>query len=224
MWCIESVTPKICGVGNEDRAAENEQEEESNDGNDDVHAELDTASPVLLLEEREFRPVYTISVWKEPVSRDDRATVAVLLPSGVPESRGGVRVEIEDELVLRITVKWPRVMTDVPRMLRVLIDGSCGTRIDPSHPMVGGFYDALHAVQHEKDAVVESFARIPLPFTVLPRPVKRLCAYQGSAAVVLLVTVEVPASAFADIDELPLFTAKPAALSAVDNASANTTA
>lgn len=148
------------------------------------------------------------SIWKEPFKRDDRATVSIMLPSGVTVVKGGVRVEIEEESTLKITVKWPTAMTDIKKILRVLIYGTYGTKIHTSHPMVGGFFDALHDARGEKNAAVESFARITLPFSVLPKPVNWMCAYKGTSAVILLVTVDVPASAFTAVEDMPIFVAK----------------
>ena len=73
-------------------------------------------------------------------------------------------------------------------MLRVLIDVSCGTEIRPSHPMVGGFYDALYKTKQNLDSVVESFARIPSSIPVLPHPEKCLCVYDARSAMLLILS------------------------------------
>lgn len=99
-------------------------------------------------------------------------------------------------------------MTDIKKMLRVLIDGTGRTKIHPSHPLVGGFLDALHDAQGEKNVAVEFFARITLPFPVVPKPLNWMCAYEGTSAVILLVTVEVPSSAFTAVEDMPTFVAK----------------
>ncbi len=119
-----------------------------------------------------------------------------------------MRVDIEEEMCLRITIRWPKVLNNIQYMQRVLIDRSFATKIYCSHSMVGGIHDALHKMKKNRASVVESFARIPLPFPVLPHPEKWLCAYDESSAMVLILNVQVPRSAFAALDDLPVYTAK----------------
>ena len=102
----------------------------------------------LLYSALEFRPLFLLSTWKDPESRDDRVTAAVLMPSGLNEKRGDIRVEIEEERYLRITVSWPNILMNAENLLDSIINGKCGYRIHKTHPMVSGFRDALHELSN----------------------------------------------------------------------------
>ena len=60
-----------------------------------------------------------------------------------------------------------------------------------------GFHDALRMHQTDRVAKREAVARINLPFAVKPDPQRWLCAYEATAAKVLIVRMEGPTSRFA---------------------------
>ena len=154
-----------------------------------------------------WRPLFLISEYKDIESRDDRCAAAILLPSGVHECPGGIKVEIEGSSILRITITSPPTLTDTGTMLSNFLEGVGVAKMDRSDPMISGFHDALRALQPDREGKREAVARIPLPFAVKPDPPKWLCAYEGSATKILIVKMEGPTSSFAKLNTLTTLTA-----------------
>ena len=51
-----------------------------------------------------------IKAWKDPQARDDRATVAILIPFGISERDEDLRVEVVRESTLNLCAKWHRCL------------------------------------------------------------------------------------------------------------------
>ena len=64
-----------------------------------------------------WNTIFIRSLRKDPSTKDDRVSVAVLLPSGVIEKAGDLRVEIEGDDVLKFTVMWPKAMSSVHKLM-----------------------------------------------------------------------------------------------------------
>lgn len=160
-----------------------------------------------------------LSVWKAVRTRENRVSAAVLLPSGVCDTPGGISLEIEDEKILKVTVRWPRVFMDVDVLLKQFLEGGEVTKIDRSHPMIGGFEDALRTYQKETDKDIESTTRVELPFSVLPNPPRYLCVYEDTSTAVLIVTMESPRAAFSESNEIPVLYARKTPLNPVSGSS-----
>lgn len=58
-----------------------------------------------------------------PLSKDNRVSVAVILLTGVGERPGGVQVLVENSRYLRVTILWPAVLTNVPLLMGMWLDG-----------------------------------------------------------------------------------------------------
>ena len=153
-------------------------------------------------DEKEWRPPFLLSQYKDIDTRDNRCAVAILFPSGVHDNIHGISVDIENSRVLRVSVLWPTSMSDVRIMLRNFLDGTGVQRIDRSDPMIGGFNDALREFQPELDGKKESVTRISLPFPVNPDPARWLCTYEGSSTKILLVKMEGPSARVIKSNEL----------------------
>ena len=152
-------------------------------------------------------PLFLISVYKDIESRDDRCAAAILLPSRVHEYPDGIKVEIEGSSTLRITIAQSPTLTDTRTMLSNFLEGVGVAKMDRCDPMIGGFHDALRALQPDREGKRESVAHIPLPFAVKPNPPKWLCAYEGSATKILIVKMEGPTTSFAKLNTLTSLTA-----------------
>ena len=92
-------------------------------------------------------PLFLISEYKDIESRDDPCAPAVLLPSGVHEYPDGIKVEREGSSTLRITITWPRTLTDTRTMLSNFLEGVRVAKMDRTDPIIGGFRGALRALQ-----------------------------------------------------------------------------
>ena len=57
-----------------------------------------------------FQPIYNLSVWKDPESKNQKFSIRILLPTGVGENPGDLNVCVEDGNLLKITVMWPTAM------------------------------------------------------------------------------------------------------------------
>jgi len=160
-----------------------------------------------------------LRVWKAVRTRENQVYAAFLLPSGVCDTPGSISLEIEDEKILKVTVRWPRVFMDVDVLLKQFLEGGEVTKIDRSHPMIGGFEDALRTYQKETDKDIESTTRVELPFSVLPNPPRYLCVYEDTSTAVLIVTMESPRAAFSESNEIPVLYARKTPLNPVSGSS-----
>lgn len=93
-------------------------------------------------------------------------------------------------------------------LLNQFLEGSGVDQIDRSHPMVGGFEDAVQATQKEKNKNAESTTRIELSFAVLSNPQRYLCVYEHTSSAVLIVTMEAPRTHFSAVNEIPVLYAR----------------
>jgi len=79
--------------------------------NEDEIIENDFSVPTAITNPLLFSPIFNLSVWKDPNSKDQCVSVAVLLPTGIGEKPDDLSICVEDENVLKITVMWPTAMT-----------------------------------------------------------------------------------------------------------------
>lgn len=146
----------------------------------------------LLMAPLQFKPFFVLSEWKHQRTKDNRVSVAILLPTGVGEQEGDVRVSVEDGLFLRVDVVWPPALTNVPMLMEMWLQGDGVPKIEDYHPQVQGFYDYLQQFQANQRDKVESFARLPLPFVVKPDFERHVLGWEGSSQIILFVTLSAP--------------------------------
>lgn len=65
-----------------------------------------------------FDPIHIMSVWKDPIFKDNRVSVAILQLSGIAENSNNLSICVESEFVLKSTVMWLSTMTDVPKLIQ----------------------------------------------------------------------------------------------------------
>ncbi len=74
-------------------------------------------------------------------------------------------------------------------------------KIEEYHPQVQGFFDFLEHFPSRQSDKIESFARIPLPFAVKPDFERHVLGWDGTAQIVLFVTLSAPERNFTPNDD-----------------------
>lgn len=111
-----------------------------------------------------FKPLFMISNWTERSTLAKRLSVAIILPSGIGTGDFSINV-VDGGQYLQLAVRWPQPLLDVLVMHRWKLTDSDSTFM-PYHPSVLGFEATLSELRSRNSDVVESVARIPLPFAV----------------------------------------------------------
>lgn len=132
-----------------------------NDSNESLH---DTADQDDELTTGFFKPLYTISIWKEPETMTRRVTLAIVLPSGIECGNFSLRV-INGGGCLEVTVKWPTPLLDLSMMHKKWLTG-VSSPYQVYHPEYIGFQESMKKLRCKSTDWIESMTRIPLPFTV----------------------------------------------------------
>lgn len=112
-----------------------------------------------------FVPLHLISVWQEPGTMTKCLSVAILLPSGIGEGDFAWRV-IGEGHVLEISVIWPPPLQQPEIMHKKWLNKDNREGFEMYHPKVVGFQLALKQLRKRNSDMVESVARIMLPFPV----------------------------------------------------------
>ena len=112
-----------------------------------------------------FNPLYLQSVWKERKSATKRLTLAILLPSEIISGEFSLRVADGGEY-LELTIEWPKPLVDPDTMHRKWLCSDGDDRMRDHHPKLNGFEEALKSLRSRMTELIESTARIPLPFPV----------------------------------------------------------
>ena len=60
----------------------------------------------------QFMSMYMIGTWKDPFTKDERAAVSVLLPSGTSDRIDDSNFRVESGWILEVEAQWPTASTD----------------------------------------------------------------------------------------------------------------
>eukprot|EP00171_Calliarthron_tuberculosum_P010085 IDg10085t1 len=60
----------------------------------------------------EFKPLYNISTWKHPRTRDGRVTIILQLAAGSVEQPNDVHAEVVNGWIVRVDMMWPPVLSE----------------------------------------------------------------------------------------------------------------
>ena len=140
----------------------------------------------------QFDPIHVMSVWKDPVSKDNRVSVAVLFTSGVAENSNNLNICVESDNLLKITVMWPSTKTSVPQLMQRWISEEVGKPMMEYHPQIQGFYTLLEKFQSREGDPIYSSASISLPFAVKSDFTRVLLGWEGTEQIVLCKTLFAP--------------------------------
>jgi len=129
-----------------------------------------------------FVPIYMISQWKEPTTKDDRISLAILLPSGTSDKIDDISVRIINGIKLELTIPWPSAFLNI----------NCE-----------GFSTYRMQFQTQETDVIQSTAEILLPFEVVADFEQHLLGWNGNNQEVLFVILKAPSKMYTkDIGKL----------------------
>lgn len=144
-----------------------------------------------------WQPLYAVAPWRDPVTKEDYISAAVVLPTGVGEQANDIIVRIEDGKKLRVGVAWPLALADSERLNRKWITGSGVPQIEAYHPRVMAFANFVEKYQaHEGERII-SWATIDLPNAVKPDFEKHTFGFKDSKTIVVYVDMMSPERNFA---------------------------
>ncbi len=119
----------------------------------------------LTLGEKFFKPLYLLSIWKEPGTMTKRVTAAVILPSGVETGDFSICIS-PCGMSLEIAVVWPVPLVDLTCMHKKWLRPESGSGFQVFYPRYTGFEQVLKKIKQRSSDDVQSIARIPLTFAV----------------------------------------------------------
>ncbi len=175
-------------------APANEEVESDEDGEDDdaLDKHGGQAGEEVLSHSLTFKPLYIMSKWKDILAKDARVSVAILLPTGIGEHVGDIKVQVDDEEYLAVGVAWPSSLTEPKILTKKWLVGDEVEMIEGYHLMVENFYKFLSKFQRCKNEQVMSWCRIPLPFPVKPDIKQYVLGWEGTEQIVLFITLFAP--------------------------------
>jgi len=134
---------------------------------DALRNETDTA-PAFVVNTPHCKPLYILSTWRDPRTRDGRISIVLVLPSGVLQMEGGVVAEVVSERKVKVTITWPTPATDVQKIVSGIL--AVDSNLDLSHGtlMAQGFHDFLSQYRAKEADPIVSTCLIELPFPVKP--------------------------------------------------------
>lgn len=154
-----------CNVSDANLSTKRRKSQEPISAVDDMEDGEGADGAELMLGDLDFKPLYVLSVWTEPRTTTKCITLAIVLPSGVGSGKFSCRVVDGGEYV-ELTVMWPNPLIDIETMHRKWIQADSQTDFKLYHPKVIGFQNALKQLRIRSSDIIESTARIPLPFVV----------------------------------------------------------
>lgn len=80
-----------------------------------------------------------MSVWKDPGSRGNFVSVAIILLIGFAEQPQDLVISVENGNLLKVEVAWPQFLADGVEMHRKLIQGNSNAKIAKYHPRIMSF-------------------------------------------------------------------------------------
>lgn len=144
----------------------------------------------------EFKPLYMLSVWKEPSTKDERISVAILLPSGISENIDDITVRIVKGQELELTIPWPSSFMNLKQLMQVWLEGDGVTRIEDYHPHCEGFAAYRMKFQKQETDLIHSKAIIHLPFEVISEFEQHLLGWEGNSQEVLFLILKAPSKMY----------------------------
>ena len=144
-----------------------------------------------------WKPLYLVGSWKEPNSKENIVSVAVLLPTGVGETLSDLEVKVENGNRLLMGVVWPSIIANGETLHRKWIQGNDVEKITNYHPRIMAFVNYVERFQEKEGDRIVSWAKIDLPTPVKPDFIKHFLGFVGSNAVVLYIDLQAPNRNFA---------------------------
>ena len=148
-----------------------------------------------------WQPLHSIGAWKDPSSKENFVSVAILLPTGIGEQPQDIVIRVEKEMQLKVGVAWPKCLADGVELHRKWTQGNSVEKIASYHPRIMSFSNFIERFQSREGDRVLSWATIQLPMNVKPDFTKYLLGYKGATALILYVDLQAPDRNFAVREE-----------------------
>ena len=62
--------------------------------------------------------MFNLSIWRDPGIKDQKISLGILLPTGIGEKPDDLKVCVENENILKLTVMWPSALTCIPQLMQ----------------------------------------------------------------------------------------------------------
>ena len=67
-----------------------------------------------------YRPLFVMSNWRDPKTRDGRVAIFILLPSGILEKDNSVRAVVVGAMSVSISFTWPSALLQAERLMTTM--------------------------------------------------------------------------------------------------------
>ena len=149
-----------------------------------------------------FNLVLSLSFWKDPIPRVQKVSVGILLSSGVGEKPDDLCVSVDDENMLKITIRLPSAMIPVLQSMQRWLTGAASPEIKEYHSKIQGFFTFLEKFQAKEGDPIYSTTQIALPFIVKPDFNRVVLRWKGTNQVVLFVPLSTPGLNYQKEDDM----------------------
>lgn len=115
-----------------------------------------------------FKPIYLLSTWRDPRSRDGRISLIMVLPTGALDVDDAVHAEVITSKQVKVSISWPAPITDVQKLVAGVLAVEPSLDISHGTLMAQGFHDFLAQYREKELDSISSTCLIDLPFPVKP--------------------------------------------------------
>eukprot|EP00171_Calliarthron_tuberculosum_P003541 IDg3541t1 len=150
----------------------------------------------FLMSPLQFKPLYMLGSWKDPRTKDDKISIAVLLPSGISEHPGDIVATVVDDWFMQLSVTWPTSFMSTVQLMHIWLQGDGVEKIEDYHPHFQSFSAFRERFQTSEEDKIHSVARIPLPFAVKSDFEQHLLGWHGTSQTVLFLILSAPSRNF----------------------------
>lgn len=133
------------------------------------------------------KPMYAMTTWRHPKTRDGRLAVLIVLPTGAIEREDGIKAELVTSEQLQISLSWPPALLDADGIMKALLS-FCNDLEDGQGPLLAqGLRDFTDPLHSEASQDVVSSCNIQLPFPVKPDFEEDVMKFDGNDSTTIYV-------------------------------------
>jgi len=138
------------------------------------------------------KPLYLLSTWRDPRTRDGRISILIVLPTGVLEIDDAVTAEVVSENQIELTIQWPTPAINVQKLVSGVLAVQNHLELSHGTLMEQGFHDFLSQYRSKEADPISSTCIIQLPFAVKPDFDEEVIMFEDSETQLYLLQLRAP--------------------------------
>lgn len=141
---------------------------------DDEHTEsFESGALQSLGDSTAWTLIHHVCQSRDPVARNTCVSIAVLIPAGVGEENGQIRIAFESNDTLHIYAHWPVGLKDPLLLHKMWLTGIGARAIQQYHPQLEAYKASIEVIATKVDGRRKAVARIRLPCLLIQRVVEK---------------------------------------------------